>query len=101
MFVQSGCYFGKTSDLGSLFTDFENFRDDKFDNSYMGRECDNGVKSSDALKERACKYVQYAKNFPHRAYYYGTDITNLEIMEDYCRRNCKNYNCGDVNAYVF
>ena len=44
MFVQSGCYFGKTSDLGSLFTDFENFRDDKFDNSYMGGSAIMGLK---------------------------------------------------------
>ena len=99
MFVQPGYYFGKTSNLRTWFTDFEKFRDDKFDNLYMEMECDDGVrigncfddKSSEECRQRACEYVQYAKNFPHRAYYYQTNVLNLQKMKEYCKSHGKKY----------
>lgn len=110
IFAQPNYYQGRTIDLSAWFISFKDFKDsNNLGNLFMEMECDGGVQtggcvddeSSEGCIQRACEYVQYAKNFPHRAYYYGTDITNLNIMENYCRRNCKNYNCGGVNGYVF
>ena len=102
VFAQPNYYQGKTTDFDEWYYLFKSFRDGhNLNNLYMEMECDGGVKNSETLKERACEYIQYAKNFPHRVYYYETDITNLGLMEDYCHRNCRYYNCGDVNEYVF
>ena len=118
IFAQPNYYQGKTQNLEDWFKSFKEFRDKySLNNIYMEMECDGGVISgkkikeddhyiyitADTLKERACKYVQYAKNFPHRAYYFDTDVENLKTMNKFCRRNCheKEYNCGDVNGYVF
>jgi len=90
VFAQPNYYQGKTTDFDEWYYLFKSFRDGHNLNN-MEMECDGGVKNSETLKERACEYIQYAKNFPHRAYYYGTDIMNLEIMEDYCHARGKNY----------
>lgn len=93
MFAQSGYYFGKTAKLETWFTNFKEFRDDKFDNLYMEMECDGKVnpanrnvtqETAEKHKSWACDYVQYAKNFPHRAYYFGTDVENLRLVKEQC-----------------
>ncbi|NJE61734.1 DUF4855 domain-containing protein [Thermococcus sp. 21S7] len=85
IFAQSGYYFRKTLNLKEWFTNFEDFRNKySLNNLYMEMECDNGVKSSEELRTRACKYVQYAKNFPHRAYYFDADVENLRLVKEQC-----------------
>ncbi|WP_456395562.1 hypothetical protein [Thermococcus sp.] len=92
VFAQPNYYQGKTTDFDGWYNLFKSFRDGhNLNNLFMEMECDGGVKNSETLKEWAYEYVQYANNFPHRAYYYGTDIMNLEIMEDYCHARGKNY----------
>ncbi len=81
-------YQGKTTDFDEWDYLFKSFRDGhNLNNLFMEMECDSGVKNSEELRTRACKYVQYAKNFPHRAYYYGTDIENLVTV----KRQCPDY----------
>jgi len=101
IFAQPNYYQGKTSDLGTWFTNFKEFRDgNNLSNLYMEMECDGKVnpanpsvtqETAEKHKSLACDYVQYAKNFPHRAYYFDTDVENLRIMEDYCRSHGKKY----------
>ncbi len=93
IFAQSNYYQGKTTDLGAWFSSFKNFRDSNhLNNLFMEMECDGRVQTGDeehnippeTFIHRACDYVQYAKNYPHRAYYYGTNIKNLIIVKSHC-----------------
>lgn len=93
IFVQPNYYKGKTEDFDEWSYLFNSFRQGhNLNNVFMEMECDNGVqsggcfnnKSPEECIRRACEYVRYARNYPHRAYYYGADIQNLQIMKQHC-----------------
>lgn len=98
VFIQSNYYQGKTSDFNRWYNEVLLYLRNKYglNNLYMELECDGGVNSPDPetateYRERACTYVDYAINFPHRAYYYGTNLQNVQTMEEYCNAQGKKY----------
>ena len=35
-------------------------------------------------RKRACEYAKYTWDYPHKAYYFGTELRNIDIMNEYC-----------------
>ncbi|WP_457751860.1 hypothetical protein [Thermococcus sp.] len=103
IFVQPNYYQGKTKtlqDFDVVFNQLEELKEENnLNNIFMEMECDDGVRigkcfddeSSEECKKRACDYVRYTKDYPHRAYYYQTNVRNLQEMEEYCNDHGKRY----------
>lgn len=53
-----------------------------------GKDSCSGIwHSSVEFRDRACKYVEYGRQFANKAYYFDTNLDNLSIMNSYCRKN--------------
>ena len=97
VFAQPNYYQGETTDFKKWFNIFKSFKKEHhLDNLFVEMECDGKVRSHDSktaakYKERACAYVKYTKDYPHRAYYYDANIQNIQEMEEYCNDKGKKY----------
>ncbi|NJE47033.1 DUF4855 domain-containing protein [Thermococcus sp. GR7] len=100
VFIQPNYYQGTTrtlQDFNVVFNQIEELKEENnLSNIFMEMECDGRVRSHDPetaaeYRERACTYVNYTKNYPHRAYYYDANLQNVRTMEEYCNAHGKRY----------
>ncbi|NJE00066.1 DUF4855 domain-containing protein [Thermococcus sp. LS1] len=100
VFIQPNYYQGTTrtlQDFNVVYNQIEELKEENnLSNIFMEMECDGRVRSPDPgtaveYRERACAYVSYTKDYPHRAYYYDTNLQNIQKMEEYCNDRGKRY----------
>ncbi|ALV63975.1 hypothetical protein ADU37_CDS22780 [Thermococcus sp. 2319x1] len=85
VFVQSNYYQRNEFSLKDWANKLESLNNEhNAYNVFMELECDNAVITNSIYRERACEYVKYAKKYPHRAYYFGTDLKAIDFMNEYC-----------------
>ena len=100
VFIQPNYYRGTTKtlqDFNVVYNQIEELKEESnLSNIFMEMECNGRVRSPDPgtaleYRERACAYVKYTKDYPHRAYYYDANIQNIQEMEEYCNDKGKKY----------
>jgi len=85
VFVQSNYYQRNEFSLKDWANKLESLNNEhNAYNVFMELECDNAVITNSIYRERACEYVKYAKKYPHRTYYFGTDLKAIDFMNEYC-----------------